>query len=303
MIFSELYGAYYNAVAAILRKGAKEVLTASDMRQLISDTAYGESAFSIVPALTDEKWQLMKDGRSVLKNAPTMPLTTLQKRWMKAVSLDPRIKLFTDGEDLFPEVEPLFKPEDVYIFDAYPDGDPYDDEEYVRRFRMILYAVRTHMPLSLDVIGGKGNQVHMTVVPEYLEYSEKDDKFRLIGLGNRYGGTVNLARIIRCRPYKKEIRYIRQAEGRKADETVEFEVTDDRNALERSMLHFAHFEKSTEKLSGGKYRVTLRYDKYDETEILIRILSFGPMIKVTSPDTFIDLVRDRLKKQKSCGLS
>ena len=227
-----------------------------------------------------------------------MPLTTLQKRWMKAVSLDPRIKLFTDGEDFFPDVEPLFKPEDVFVYDAYADGDPYEDGEYVKRFRMILDAVKTRTPLSLDVMGGKGNPVYMTVVPEYIEYSEKDDKFRLIGSGNRYGGTVNLARIITCRPYKKEIRYTRQAEGRKADKTVEFEVTDDRNALERSMLHFAHFEKSTEKTSDGKYRVTLKYDKNDETEILIRILSFGPMIKVTAPESFIGLVKDRLKKQK-----
>lgn len=303
MIFSELYGAYYNAVAAILRKGAKEVLTASDMRQLISDAAYGESAFSIVPALTDEKWQLMKDGRSVLKSAPTMPLTTLQKRWMKAVSFDPRIKLFTDGEDLFPDVEPLFRPDDVYVFDAYEDGDPYDDEGYIKRFRMILHAVNKKKPLSLDVISGKGRAAHMIIDPERLEYSEKDDKFRLIGAGNRYGGTVNLARIVSCRPFGKGFGYAKSVAKRTSEKAVEFEVTDDRNALERSMLHFAHFEKSTEKISGGKYRVTLRYDKYDETEILIRILSFGPMIKVTSPDTFIDLVRDRLKKQKSCGLS
>ena len=40
------------------------------------------------------------------------------------------------------------------------------------------------------------------------------------------------------------------------------------------------------------------YHKEDETEIVIRILSFGPMIKVTAPVHFIDLIKQRLIEQK-----
>jgi predicted DNA-binding transcriptional regulator YafY len=43
------------------------------------------------------------------------------------------------------------------------------------------------------------------------------------------------------------------------------------------------------------------YDKDDETEILIRLLSFGPMIRVVEPESMTALIRDRLKMQKSCG--
>ena len=80
--------------------------------------------------------------------------------------------------------------------------------------------------------------------------------------------------------------------------TVEFELVDERNALERVLMHFAHFEKRAEKLDEKKYRVSVTYEKEDETEILIRILSFGPMIKVTEPESFIDLIRERLRKQQ-----
>ena len=38
----------------------------------------------------------------------------------------------------------------------------------------------------------------MKILPKYLEYSEKDDKFRVAGFGSRLGGTVNLGRIISC---------------------------------------------------------------------------------------------------------
>ena len=70
--------------------------------------------------------------------------------------------------------------------------------------------------------------------------------------------------------------------------------------MERVLLHFAHFEKTAERIDGDRYSVTINYDKEDETEIVIRILSFGPMVKVTAPTHFIDLIKQRLIAQKSC---
>ena len=46
--------------------------------------------------------------------------------------------------------------------------------------------------------------------------------------------------------------------------------------------------------------ITVYYDKDDETEMVIRVLSFGPMIKVTAPVHFIELIKKRLMEQKSC---
>ena len=40
-------------------------------------------------------------------------------------------------------------------------------------------------------------------MPEYLEYSEKDDKFRLVASGCRYGKTINLGRILSCKPFRE----------------------------------------------------------------------------------------------------
>ena len=74
---------------------------------------------------------------------------------------------------------------------------------------------------------------------------------------------------------------------------------DERNALERVLLHFSHFEKETQKLDDRLYQIKLRYDKDDETELLIRVLSFGPVLEVVAPDAFIELIRERLNKQSS----
>ena len=66
-------------------------------------------------------------------------------------------------------------------------------------------------------------------------------------------------------------------------------------------MHFAHFEKQAEKLDENRYRVTVTYDGDDETELVIRMLSFGPMVKVTAPQHFVELMKERLINQKSCG--
>lgn len=301
MIFSELYSVYYNTVACVLKTAVKHPLNKNELRSIIEENAFGESILNIGPAFAEERWQLIRsDGSTPLVHSPSMPMTTLEKRWLKAIYADPRIQLFVDDEDILPGVKPLFTASDYSVFDKYSDGDPYEDDAYKRTFRLILDAIEKRYPLSIDTTNRKGNITHLVLMPEYLEYSEKDDKFRLKSSGSRYGGTVNLARIVSCKPYTKpyEINPGNTALSRAC--TVEFELTDRRNALERILLHFAHFEKQAERIDTDRYRVTIWYDKDDETEMVIRILSFGPMIRVTAPQYFVELIKERLINQKSC---
>ena len=299
MFFSELYGAYYKAMAKLIKKAIEAPLNKDDMRKIIEETAFGESFFNIESSLLNEKWQLItKEGETPIINVPTMPLTTLQKSWLKAISLDPRMKLFAEDFSDLEGIEPLFTQEDICIFDRYADGDPYEEEEYQRNFKQILDAVRKKYPLKIENKTRTGQIVSRILMPEYLEYSEKDDKFRLIATGRKCGDIINLARIVSCEPYTKDYVVNPYARIRKKTRMVEFELTDVRNALERVMMHFAHFEKQAEKMEENRYLVKITYDRDDETELLIRILSFGPMIKVVGPETFVELMKERLLKQK-----
>lgn len=301
MIFSELYSAYYNAVAEILRAAVRHPLNSSGLRSIIEEKAFSESVLSIEPALSGGDWQLItKDGHPVIRHDPAMPMTLLEKRWLQSLAGDPRIRLFTDTPPDF-GVEPLFTADDFYVFDRYLDGDPYEDETYIQNFRTILAAVKEKTPLRIDTKNRKGGVTRMSVLPKYIEYSEKDDKFRLIGRGHRYGDTVNIGRILSVRPYEGAFTTDFTERNRHRKEKVEFELYDRRNALERVLLHFAHFEKEAVKLEEGCYRITVSYDAEDETEMVIRLLSFGPMIRVTGPEHFTDLIKERLIKQKSCG--
>ena len=96
MIFNEIYGVYYNTVSKIL-KSAIENGTIDDktMEKIINEYAYAESSIFIISAIKENRWPFFTgNGSSVIKNIPTMPLTDIQKRWLKSISLDPRIKLF-----------------------------------------------------------------------------------------------------------------------------------------------------------------------------------------------------------------
>lgn len=301
MIFSELYGAYYNTVAAILTEAVSHPVSDEEIREIIERHAFEESILSIPEAIKTERWQLIKkDGTTPIKNQPALPLSTLQKRWLKAVSCDPRVRLFGDIDINLSGVEPLFLPSDIIVFDKYSDGDHYEDANYIANFRLILDAIKNKYPLKIKTMNRKGSPVKWIVLPEYLEYSEKDDKFRLIGAGNKFGSTINLGRIISCERYEEtfEINYGKRTPAK--PRSVIFELVDERNALERVFLHFAHFEKKAERIDNDQYSVTINYDKEDETEIVIRILSFGPMIKVVAPSHFINLIKQRLTAQKSC---
>ena len=70
----------------------------------------------------------------------------------------------------------------------------------------------------------------------------------------------------------------------------------------RVLLHFAHFEKQCERLSDNRYRLHLKYYENDETELVIRILSFGPLVEVIGSESFKRLIIEKLKKQLNCGL-
>ena len=64
------------------------------------------------------------------------------------------------------------------------------------------------------------------------------------------------------------------------------------------MLHFSHLDKETERIDEDHYKITLYYEREDETELLIRVLSFGPVLKAIFPDDFVKKLCERLEKQK-----
>ena len=263
----------------------------------MQEKAFAESVLSIPAALQSGAWPLLdSDFHTILREKPTMPLTTLQKRWLKAILSDPRIALFDPDTSGLEDVEPLYSQDTFVRFDQYTDGDPYSDPYYVHCFRMVMQAIHENRKMRIRFHGHTGVRHSFVCNPYRLEYSEKDDKFRILVTGMRRMNTINMARIRSCELLEEyDPGAVTVPKGRLKALTLL--LHDERNGLERVLLHFSHFEKETQKLDERLYRITLRYDQDDETELLIRVLSFGPVLEVVAPITFRQLMRNRIQKQ------
>ena len=300
MLFHEIYGCYYRAVAQMLNLAIAGELTEKKMYEIVAETAFEESSLIMIPALKKQEWQLLDENlHTPLKHTLDMPLTILEKRWLKTILLDKRVKLFLEPvpeNTELADTDPLFFPEDIVYFDRYVDGDDYDDPAYIANFRLIRQAIAERRKLKVTFRNSREQKRCEILEPVQLEYSDKEDKFRVLCADRQSIKTVNLGRIVQCELLEDTFpENVRLKEREK--KVLKFILTDERNALERAMMKFSHYKKEVERRDAENYLVTLEYDADDETDVLIQILSFGSYIEVTAPDEMREELRKRMERQ------
>lgn len=320
-LFSELYTCYYQVVARILEESIRYPLTRRQIENIARKYGYDESACSIVPRLIQKDWPFLKCNEdssdtysSVLKNSFfPQPLTRLQKSWLKALMSDSRFKLFftdlqlKEMESYLSDTIPLYRTSDFCLFDQYGDHDPFSSIMYREHMHTILESICERRFLSVSYLSRKKNILTHTWLPCRLEYGQRDGKFRLYGMAKCKNGRqrmdiLNVARILSIK--KTEVIYPNSVDVDKfldyalCEKPLVLEITTERNALERAMLHFSCYQKKVEKMNDtNTYRCTIYYDKRWETELLIQVLSFGPVVQVLEPESFLEQIRERVRKQ------
>ena len=175
MLFSEVYGIYFDVLSEILEKAVDGELTRDTMYAIIQEKCFEESILTIPQNLSNQTWPLLRaDLTTPLKHKPTQPITILQKRWMKALLNDPRIRLFAPPIEGLEDVEPLYPADTFVYFDRYGDGDPFEDLQYIQRFQTILTALRERKWLRLQFLGRNNVPHSWRCIPYKLEYSPKE---------------------------------------------------------------------------------------------------------------------------------
>ncbi|MEG1805248.1 MAG: hypothetical protein RR327_02525 [Clostridia bacterium] len=301
MIFSEIYGLYFRTMEKLIEKAINGTLDDSAFYQLISDNAFSESVLFIDNEVKGEKWQIVdKNYRTPFQFTPKTPLADMEKRWLKTISQDAKFLLFVDEiPDWLGEIEPLFNLSDIIYPDKLCDGDDFESENYRQIFKTIRRAFKENLKLNIQYTSGKGYFHNAEFIPRKLEYSAKEDKFRLY-TGNVFkNNIINIGRISKCDIAggfdKASLLPLKMNTAE-----VEFEITDERNCLERALIHFSSQEKQTTKIGEQKYLVKMRYNTDDETEIVIRLLQFGQFVKVVSPPNMVNQMKNRIFNQKGC---
>ena len=317
-LFSEIYGLYYQITAEILRQAP---LSRTQIQTLVAQSGFAESTLQLLPKLLEEQaWPLLTEKAGLwysrLQSTPQLPLTLLECRFLKSLLEDPRARLFLSDERLaaldeqLADIPPLYRDAPFCYFDRLNDGDPYADERYLYCFRQLLAALHNSSACSVRYHAQRADSRARTFdfLPLKLEYSTKDDKFRLHGVRLQNGRpwrshTLNLARVLDVQPSACPLEEALNAEewlpNPHAHDPIVISLTNERNAIERFHIEFSTYEKqSIYDEATQTCRVTIYYPAADETELVIRLLSFGPVLAVESPPHIVEQIRQRLRQQK-----
>lgn len=297
-LFSEVNSLYYQLMTNVL-----QVETLKQQQQLLDQNGFKETPFEMLDYLKDDEdsWHLLKNHRSILKNPPQpLPLTKLEKAWLAAIQQESKFSCLGESFDL-EESEPLFDWQDYQYFDQFVSEDRFD-EDYGTTLQQLLMSIQKKELLTLTYQTVKKGlpAVHLFLALK-LEYSAKNNKFRVIGK-RKVGNSWKQVTFNCCDIQKVEI----ANESFPVDVMrvnsplcqIVCELKDQRGALERATFHFSNYRKLLECVDDQLYRITLFYEKKDETELLINVLSFGARLKVIEPTSFVELIKQRLILQR-----
>ena len=315
-LFSEIYNCYYQIIGRILREAQDHPVTRKEMERICTDMGFYESGLYILPRLMDGEWKLLApegDGYRSLTGPPrTMPFTLLQRSWIRTLMQDHRFRLFFTEEKLsvlerYTEgAATLWNPEDFHNYDQYSDGDDFTSSAYRQHFQTLMEAISRRQYVHISYQSMKGSRITHHYLPLKLEYSAKNDQFRLLAIPENERHSIHIRIINLCGitetrllPHYEEDDLDFEGIIRKSyyHEPVRFLIKNRRNALERAMLHFSNYEKQTKKTDEDTWECLIYYNSSMETELLIEVLSFGPALKVTGPEKFLAQLKERLKRQ------
>ena len=315
-LFSEIYGCYFTVVSRILGQ-AQNGLTNARIEELVNSYGFYESSFHMLPSLFSGEWNLLRKEEnkylSKLDEPLKRPFTTLECSWLKSLLSDERVKLFLDDEQLaaletsLTDIPALFDKNNFHIYDQHSNGDDFSDPKYIENFKSLTNACQSGIPVFIEY----NNSARRTKRQYHIYkicYSERDNKFRLLcavfdkKLNRLRRVTLNLSKIESVVPAEVVFDTHEQVHAlyaeRPKSEPVVLEISKERNALERCMLQFSSFEKQTEyDKVHDIYVCKLWFDKQEETEILIRVLSFGPVVRVLGPENFLAQIKERVRRQ------
>lgn len=261
-----------------------------------------------------------------------LPITKIECRWLLTVLNSPLAKLFIRDEQIVQLKEGLrsvpfyiseFPMEQINYFDRYNKEiceQQSQNEKAVAKSRYskmenyflekIYQAMMSETKVGITYKNWKGEEKFTICAPACLEYSRRDDIFRIWHVDSEEEKiqkiNVNRIRKIENQTIQK---YSLQNEQQKIlkiqDKTmkkIEIEFYEGtRNLPDRILTEFSVWRKKcTYDMKTRKYRMTLYYPELDEKEILIRLLSYGAYIKmIESEDGYIyNEIKQRIEKQK-----
>ncbi len=260
-----------------------------------------------------------------------LPITKVEVRWLLTILEDPLSSVFLSP----PQIQAVksaiakapfqvgpFEMKKINYFDRYNLEDRILSgrkeltqrgrvNQREREFLKIIYeAMESEKKIRIVYKNWKGEKRYANCAPVWMEYSRRDDIFRIWYVQNERMEirTINVPRILRIiqLPEKKydleEQRELLERILKRTEAHIQVEFYQGkRNLPDRLLTEFSLWRKECiYDVKTKKYTMTLYYSIQDEKEIMIRLLSYGPYIRIAaSEDSYILAeIKKRIVRQR-----
>ncbi|GFZ30554.1 hypothetical protein CSC2_10800 [Clostridium zeae] len=331
-LFHESKNRYFSLVLKILNL-CNDGLCEEDIKIIIDEGEYEEKVigkdFKTFQGLMLNKYD-EEDNLNLIRNeegkfypllsvdtkAPVpIRFTTVEKQWIKELLKDSILKRLI-GEDIVLKLEQALKDVKgnnissiIEKTNTVSNLKVVQEDAYYKNFYKILQAIKEEREIIYDNVDKFSRQYKaVRGLPLKIEYSTKDEVLRvsmyyieenrsiMVNLHTMFN--IELKEDTLCKLSKKEI-YAVIKDTKYCKEPIVLELIDEKFAMERCFMSFSSYERYTRIIGEGKYEVKLYYYTFEETEVIRRILSLGPHVKVVEPirirEKIIDLVKRALE--------
>lgn len=258
-----------------------------------------------------------RDGKyySILNNEDSIPLkvrfSKLEKSWLNGMIKEPVVQALL-GKETLEKLEAGLATvkegsnEVIEFTNKVKNDFDVDLEKLSKDFYTILEGIIDEKPIIYCNVDKNGNEYNnQLALPIRIEYSLKDDRFRasVYSLEEKRSIMINLhtlkevkiAQNVNTKIKREDVLKILK-EKKYSEIPITIELEDIRGAMERCFMSFSSFERNSRTISENKYEIDIYYYTFEEDEVIRKIMSLGPYVKVKSPDRVRDIVIDKIRK-------
>jgi len=333
-LFHEYKNKYFHLIFRILNL-SKDGLDRDEIIKLIEQEEYDEKVigkdFKTFEGMLLNEYEsldnlnLLEERESkfysILNNEKSIPLkvrfSKLEKTWINGMIKEPVVQALL-GKEILEKLEKALEDvtegnNDIIEFTNKVKSDfEYNLKKFKEDFYIILEGIINEKVIIYTNIDKNGNEYkNQLALPIRIEYSLKDDKFRasLYSLKEERSIMVNLQTLKDVKIAEKDIEIseninleinredvLKKLKEKKYSETpITIELEDIRGAMERCFMSFSSFERSSRAISENKYEIDIYYYTFEEADVIRKIMSLGPYVKVKSPERVKEIIVEKIK--------
>ena len=334
-LFHEYKNKYFHLIFRILNL-SKDGLDRDEIIKLIEQEEYEEKVigkdFKTFEGMLLNEYEsldnlnLLEERESkfysILNNEKRIPLkvrfSKLEKTWINGMIKEPVVQALL-GKEILEKLEKALEDvkegnNDIIEFtNKVKSNFQYNIKKFTEDFYIILEGIVKEGPIIYTNVDRNGNEYkNQLALPIRIEYSLKDDKFRasLYSLKEERSIMVNLHTLKDVKIAEKDIEIseninleinredvLRKLKEKKYSETpITIELEDIRGAMERCFMSFSSFERCSRAISENKYEIDIYYYTFEEADVIRKIMSLGPYVKVKSPERVKEIIVGKIKE-------